>query len=102
MNRKRLAMAVAGTFFGSAFLMADGFAAEQTAGAKGDALDSYHIEDVVVTGDRDTMPGGLIGRQAIRWLLYLSPIGMETIATLKSWADRACFSVYRQVVWTRW
>ncbi|MGP1469958.1 MAG: TonB-dependent receptor [Schwartzia sp. (in: firmicutes)] len=64
MNRKKLAIAVAGTFFGSAFFMADVYAAEQTAGAKGDALDSYHIEDVVVTGDRDTMPGGLIGRQA--------------------------------------
>lgn len=64
MNKKKLAMAVAGTFFGSAFLMADGFAAEKMAGAGGDALDSYSIEDVVVTGDRDTMPGGLIGRQA--------------------------------------
>ena len=61
MNKKKLAMAVAGTFFGSAFLMADGFAAEKMAGAGGDALDSYSIEDVVVTGDRDTMPGGLIG-----------------------------------------
>ena len=40
-NKKKLAVAVAGTFFGSTLFLVDGYAAEKMAGKGGDALDNY-------------------------------------------------------------
>lgn len=60
-----LVLAVLGTLLGGGLQPPRSVAAaEKDEAASGAALDTYHLEDVVVTGDRYTMPGGLIGRQA--------------------------------------